>query len=163
MFTPENTDAFLEGLAILGTGGGGAPSWGRHIMLHDFELGRKVEIVSPDDVPDDAIVASDIFYLVPPDMHARIIEDIAKALVDGGIFILKEMDRRPLWKYWINYLQETVMVKLSHFTLGNKFYFMHSKNYETIFKKNNLSFKETSAHRGYSYPHVYYIGKKIRL
>ena len=58
MFTPENTDAFLEGLAILGTGGGGAPSWGRHIMLHDFELGRKVEIVSPDDVPDDAIVAS---------------------------------------------------------------------------------------------------------
>lgn len=45
MITPDNLDAFLEGLAILGTGGGGSPEWGRHIMEHDFKNGREAEIV----------------------------------------------------------------------------------------------------------------------
>ena len=110
----------------------------------------------------DAIVASDIFYLVPPDMYARIIEDISKALVEGGIFILKEMDRRPLWKYWINYLQETIMVKLIHFTRGVNIFFMDSKFCEPLFIKNGLTFEKKAVHLSYCYPHIYYIGRKIK-
>ena len=58
MISRENLDAFLEGLGILGTGGGGSPTWGRAIMEHDLALGRKATIVEPEDVPDDAVVAS---------------------------------------------------------------------------------------------------------
>ncbi|RPI87072.1 MAG: DUF917 domain-containing protein [Chloroflexi bacterium] len=58
MFTKENIGAFLEGLAILGTGGGGSPEWGRIIMENDLEKGRAATIVKPEDVPDDAVVAS---------------------------------------------------------------------------------------------------------
>ncbi len=58
MFTKENIGAFLEGLAILGTGGGGSPEWGRVIMENDLEKGRAAKIVKPEDVPDDATVAS---------------------------------------------------------------------------------------------------------
>ncbi|MBN1535476.1 MAG: DUF917 domain-containing protein [Anaerolineales bacterium] len=58
MITKENIDAFLEGLAILGTGGGGSPEWGKSILHNDFDRGRNVKIVKPEDVPDDATVAS---------------------------------------------------------------------------------------------------------
>jgi DUF917 family protein len=58
MFTKDNIGAFLEGLAILGTGGGGSPEWGRIIMENDLEKGRAAKIVKPEDVPDDAVVAS---------------------------------------------------------------------------------------------------------
>jgi DUF917 family protein len=54
----EDFDAFLEGVAILGTGGGGSPEWGRVILEHDLHQGRSAEIVQPEDVPDDALVAS---------------------------------------------------------------------------------------------------------
>ncbi len=58
MFTKDNIEHLLEGLAILGTGGGGSPEWGRAILEHDLELGRTVTLVNPEDVPDDATVAS---------------------------------------------------------------------------------------------------------
>jgi DUF917 family protein len=57
MFTKENIESFLEGLAIFGTGGGGSTEWGRIILENDLERGRSVKIVKPEDVPDDAIVA----------------------------------------------------------------------------------------------------------
>ena len=43
----------LEGVAILGTGGGGNPSWGRMILQNDLAHGREWRIVALDDVPDD--------------------------------------------------------------------------------------------------------------
>jgi uncharacterized protein len=58
VITRENLAAFLEGLAILGTGGGGSPSWGRAILEHDFDLGRAPCFVDPTEVPDHALVAS---------------------------------------------------------------------------------------------------------
>jgi DUF917 family protein len=58
MITHDNLDAFLEGLAILGTGGGGSPDWGRAILLNDFAKGRTAAVVDPEDVPNGAYVCS---------------------------------------------------------------------------------------------------------
>lgn len=58
MFTKQNLGAFFEGLAILGTGGGGESEWGMVIFEKDLEKGRSATIVKPDEVPDDAMVAS---------------------------------------------------------------------------------------------------------
>ena len=49
-------EAFLEGAAILGTGGGGSPEWGRKILTNDFEKGRECYLVDPDDIEDDAFI-----------------------------------------------------------------------------------------------------------
>jgi DUF917 family protein len=54
----EDVDPLLEGLAILGTGGGGSPEWGRAILEKDLACGRKLLLVSPQNVPDDALVVS---------------------------------------------------------------------------------------------------------
>lgn len=46
-------DPLLEGLGILGTGGGGNPAWGRMILENDIVRGRTWNIVSLEEVPDD--------------------------------------------------------------------------------------------------------------
>jgi DUF917 family protein len=57
-FTPQDVEPLLEGLAILGTGGGGSHDWGTAIMEHDFAVGRQPRIVNLDDIADDATVVS---------------------------------------------------------------------------------------------------------
>lgn len=51
--TAEDTEPLLEGLAVLGTGGGGNPAWGRMILQNDLAHGRIWDIVPLDDVPDE--------------------------------------------------------------------------------------------------------------
>ena len=48
----------LEGLAILGTGGGGSPSWGKAIMEQDLAMGRTLTIIPLGEISDDATVVS---------------------------------------------------------------------------------------------------------
>lgn len=57
-FKPNDIAPLLEGLAILGTGGGGSPAWGAAIMENDFSHGRHPRIVSLEDIADDATVVS---------------------------------------------------------------------------------------------------------
>jgi hypothetical protein len=49
-------EPLLAGLAILGTGGGGNPDWGRQILENDARRGRRWRILSLDELPDDATV-----------------------------------------------------------------------------------------------------------
>ena len=57
-FAPDDVAPLLEGLAILGTGGGGSPSWGQAILEHDFSMGRTPSIISLQDIDDNATVVS---------------------------------------------------------------------------------------------------------
>jgi DUF917 family protein len=57
-FTPQDVEPLLEGLAILGTGGGGSPDWGRAIMEHEFAVGRQPTIIPLDEIAADATVVS---------------------------------------------------------------------------------------------------------
>jgi DUF917 family protein len=56
--TLEDIRPLLEGLAIMGTGGGGNPAWGRMILEQDVRMGRTWHIIAPEDVPDDATIVS---------------------------------------------------------------------------------------------------------
>jgi hypothetical protein len=56
--TPNDIHPLLEGLAIMGTGGGGSPVWGRMILEQDVRMGRTWNIIAPEDVPDEATVVS---------------------------------------------------------------------------------------------------------
>ncbi len=56
--SPDDVAPLLEGLAIVGTGGGGSPSWGKAILEHDFAMGRIPSIIPLDEIDDDATVVS---------------------------------------------------------------------------------------------------------
>lgn len=52
----NDIEPLLEGLAILGTGGGGAPAWGKAILEKDFATGRIPQIIDLTEIPDDSTV-----------------------------------------------------------------------------------------------------------
>jgi DUF917 family protein len=56
VLTPADIPHLLAGLAILGTGGGGNPGWGRLILENDHRRGRAWNVITLDEVPDDATV-----------------------------------------------------------------------------------------------------------
>ncbi len=100
MFTKDNIGAFLEGLAILGTGGGGSPEWGRIIMENDLEKGRAAKIVQPEDVPDDATVAS--------------------GGIMGSVKVLDKISPKELISGWEKRFELTEAFKLQAETIGKK-------------------------------------------
>jgi uncharacterized protein len=57
-FTSKDIEPLLEGLAILGTGGGGNPSIGKEILENDINNGREIVLLDPRDIPDDTLVVS---------------------------------------------------------------------------------------------------------
>ena len=56
--TTADVEPLLDGLTIAGTGGGGAPAFGREILVNDLRRGRTIELIDPDAVDDDATVVS---------------------------------------------------------------------------------------------------------
>jgi len=56
--TDERLESIAVGAGILGTGGGGNPYRGKLIVRRQLREGRRVAIVAPEEVPDDAFVVS---------------------------------------------------------------------------------------------------------
>jgi hypothetical protein len=52
----QDIEDLATGAAILGTGGGGDPYLGKLMALSVLEEGMDIEVISPDDVPDDALI-----------------------------------------------------------------------------------------------------------
>ena len=52
----EDVDDLCTGAAFLGAGGGGDPYIGGLMIKEELRAGRKIEIVDPDGLPDDAVV-----------------------------------------------------------------------------------------------------------
>jgi len=55
---PSEIDPLLEGLAVMGTGGGGSPAWGKAILENEFARGRSPQIIPLPDIAHDATVVS---------------------------------------------------------------------------------------------------------
>src|SRR5215211_1419788 len=56
--TKETLDALEIGAGILGTGGGGNPYLGKLEALQQLRAGKTIQVVSLDELPDDAFVTS---------------------------------------------------------------------------------------------------------
>jgi DUF917 family protein len=56
--TDDDVEPLLDGLTIMGTGGGGSPAFGREILLNDLRRGRMIELIDPDRIDDEAMVVS---------------------------------------------------------------------------------------------------------
>ncbi|ABW02641.1 DUF917 domain-containing protein [Caldivirga maquilingensis] len=52
----QDVEDLVVGAAILGTGGGGDPYIGKLMVLQELERGRKIEVVSIDEIDDEAFI-----------------------------------------------------------------------------------------------------------
>lgn len=54
--TKQDVEDLATGAAILGTGGGGDPYLGKLMALSVLEKGMKINVIPPEEVPDDALI-----------------------------------------------------------------------------------------------------------
>lgn len=111
--------------------------------------------------PDaDVYTLIDVLYLLPGELQLAILKKCYDLLPPGGYILLKEIDTRPRWKYFWNYFQETLSVKIVGFTRGKKFYFRSSSDWASILKALGFKTSIIPLNKGYCYSHVLIIGQK---
>lgn len=101
----------------------------------------------------------DVLYLIPFSVQEKLLRHVHDILPENGCLILKEVDKKPLWKFVILMLQETVMVKILRLTRGSRFYFRTEPEYRELLSRTGFNVKVKKM-RGYIYPHILYICQK---
>jgi DUF917 family protein len=96
--SPDDVAPLLEGLAILGTGGGGSPSWGKAILEHEFSVGRTPSIVPLQEIEDDATVVSGGMM--------------------GSIKVLEDMGIAAVMEHWDNRFELLEVTRVMEGILG---------------------------------------------
>jgi 2-polyprenyl-3-methyl-5-hydroxy-6-metoxy-1,4-benzoquinol methylase len=94
-----------------------------------------VQAIEPSDTPEgsyDIISIMDVLYLLPDELAVDILRHCRKLLAPGGVLLLKTNNKRPLWKYWVVYMEETLMVKWLAFTFGGQLHFRSERQYKTL-------------------------------
>jgi 2-polyprenyl-3-methyl-5-hydroxy-6-metoxy-1,4-benzoquinol methylase len=123
----------------------------------DFRLG---DVAATDYPRADIFTIVDVLYLIPFEAQERILRMCADALLPGGTLVLKDMDKKPRWKYAWNMIQETLAVKIIGFTLGSRFFFRSRADYTALLEKLGFAVDTVPLHKGYGYPHILFIAKK---
>lgn len=113
-----------------------------------------------DVAPAQAVTIIDALYLVPYDAQERLLAACALRLAPGGVILLKEMADQPRWKVGLNWLEETLAVRVLRLTLGNKFYFRSCADWQALFQKLGYVVETIPLDRGYYHPHVLFLAKK---
>jgi 2-polyprenyl-3-methyl-5-hydroxy-6-metoxy-1,4-benzoquinol methylase len=110
----------------------------------------------------DAITIIDVLYLLGEDAALDVVDAAAKALAPGGVLLLKEIDVRPRWKFWLAAGQEVLATKLLRITKGSRVRFLSPAQFEQRLVAAGLSVEHRSLHQGRLHPHHLIIGRKPR-
>lgn len=108
----------------------------------------------------DTIVISDVLYLIPFQKQKEILKRCFEKLTENGTLLIKEIDKKPYWKYILALIQETFAVKILKFTQGEGFFFRSSSEYKRLLLQIGFKVNIVRLDRGRFYPHLVYICRK---
>jgi uncharacterized protein len=101
-----------------------------------FEVG---DFMRSDLTQFNTVVAIDLMHYFDFDEQHRIINKVGTALTSGGIFILRQPDTAPKWRYCWTYMHEFIMVKSTITKTNNrKIYFSSSKSIISVLEENGF-------------------------
>ena len=109
----------------------------------------------------DAIAVLDVLYLVSRAEWPRFLAGLRERLRPGGRLLLKDVERRPWWKFYRCLAQETVSVRLLGITHGSAFAFADRAEMEALLRE--AGFEEVRVRglgAGYLTPHVLYEARR---
>jgi 2-polyprenyl-3-methyl-5-hydroxy-6-metoxy-1,4-benzoquinol methylase len=115
--------------------------------------------------PLDAVTILDVFYLVPFEIQARLLAICASRLAPGGVIVLKDMAEGPRWKAALNWLEETLAVRVLKITETSdpsaRFYFRPRAEWIALLEGLGLRVTVQPLDRGYYHPHIAFIATKV--
>ncbi len=118
------------------------------------------DIARQDDLPlAQVMTIIDVFYLVPYEAQERLLELCRQRLAPDGIILLKEMAEAPRWKVWLNWLEETLAVRVLGITESTEkhFYFRPRAEWVALFEKLGFTVEVIPMDKGYYHPHVVFV------
>lgn len=124
----------------------------------EFKVG---DVAAVDVPPSQAVTITDVFYLVPYEIQEKLLAICADKLAPGGVIVLKEMAEVPRWKMFLNWLEETLAVKVLRITVGKDFYFRPRAEWQKLFQLLGFTVETIPLDRGYYHPHVVFVAKKL--
>ena len=129
---------------------------------HNFRVKSIFDISQAKNHKYDAIVISDVLYLIPLPQYENLFKTCFNMINSGGLLIVKEIDTRPYWKYFFTLFQETLAVKVLKLTFSydKKFKFYSSGVFNKMLRDIFSEVKYVRLDKGYAYPHIAYICKK---
>jgi len=80
----------------------------------------------------DAICFFDILHHIPWDSQKKVLNESYKRLKRGGILIIKDIDKKPKWKYYFNFLHDKIM------TRNDRLYFSYKEDVLSLVKALNF-------------------------
>lgn len=121
------------------------------------------ERVEPDFRPAgtwDAIVVVDVLYLLGPDAAFEVLDAAVASLAPGGTLVVKEVDVRPRWKYWLAHTQEVLATRLLRITEGSRVHFVPPDRLGARLEASGLTVEHRPCHRGRLHPHHLIVARK---
>ena len=110
-------------------------------------LSFEVKDITVDEVKtSDVILLIDLFHHIPFDKHFHFLDQCINKVPPGGAIIFKDIDRRPWWKFMVNYIQDTVFTR-------SRVFCRHRSEYIDYFQNRGFSTEYFSLMKGYPYAH----------
>jgi len=109
----------------------------------------------------DIITLVDVLYLLPPEAKTRLLQQCFGALRPGGVLLVKEVEVRPRWRYWIAAFEEFLAVNVVRLTKGDGIHFWAGSQY--LQHLDRLGFEQTATSqlgRGYLHPQMLVTARK---
>lgn len=125
-----------------------------------FKAGDIARQVIP---PAQAVTILDVFYLVPYEIQEKLLAVCAEVLAPDGIIVLKDMAECPRWKVFLNWLEESLAVRvlgLTASTEAGKFFFRSRAEWQALFERLGFAVDTIRLDRGYYHPHVAFVARK---
>lgn len=106
----------------------------------------------------DAVLCSDVLYLLGADRAIELVTTMAAGLRPGGIVVLKEMDDHPAGKVLVNRIQEALAVRVLKITAGDRVELVTPDLLVPALHSAGCSVRTVELSRGYPHPHVAVLG-----
>jgi len=107
----------------------------------------------------DAVVVTDVLYLVGERRASELIGSFARALRPGGVVVIKEVDDQPRWKARVSDAQEQVATRAG-LTAGATVEFLSPRWIERELRSAGLDVTHVSLGRGYPLPHAVWVARE---
>jgi 2-polyprenyl-3-methyl-5-hydroxy-6-metoxy-1,4-benzoquinol methylase len=112
--------------------------------------------------PWDAVVVTDVLYLLDPEARARLLVQCAAAVRPGGVLLVKETDTSPRWKHRVAAAQEVLATRVLRITEGTDLDYASSADLAAQLTAAGLDVSIDRLDRGYLHPHVLVSGRRAQ-
>lgn len=109
----------------------------------------------------DALSVVDVLYLLPLEKWDRFLGRAASVLRRGGVLILKEVERGPVWwKHWLVWLEEWLAIKVIGMTEGARPHFESLETIVSAVERAGFAVEHVREIRGRPHAHVLVMARK---